>query len=202
MAAKQDCHRSRRARPRRKSQRLRRPPQRGNPCPRPANRDTTQDAGAIAEPCACRALALERIAGAADQLPLPRPAQGGRRASAPLGAPSTRGRLGSAPRRQAVTARLSKPARAFMTAFGESCRRRGHAGASVTDPLQTPVWQRSIRPTPRASRCWFCIRPIRLRAHAEARARHLLFGRASRGWYDPGRSESRGRTSDRQSRSG
>jgi hypothetical protein len=47
----------------------------GNPCPRPANRDTTH-AGAIAER-ACRALAPERISGAADQLPLLRPAQGG-----------------------------------------------------------------------------------------------------------------------------
>jgi hypothetical protein len=44
----------------------------------------------------------------------------------PVGAPSTRGRPGSARRRQAVGARLSKPARAFMTAIGESCRRRGH----------------------------------------------------------------------------
>jgi hypothetical protein len=37
--------------------------------------EITQAAGAIAEPGACRALAPERIAGAADQLPLPRPAQ-------------------------------------------------------------------------------------------------------------------------------
>jgi hypothetical protein len=49
----------------------------GNPCPRPANRDTTRDAGAIAEPRARRALAPECIASAADQLPLLRPAQGG-----------------------------------------------------------------------------------------------------------------------------
>jgi hypothetical protein len=47
-------------------------------CPHPANRDTTQDAGAIARPGACRPLAAKRIAGAADQLPLLRPAQGAR----------------------------------------------------------------------------------------------------------------------------
>jgi hypothetical protein len=52
----------------------------------------------------------------------------------PVGAPSTRGRLGSARRRQAVSARLLKPARAFMTAIGESCRRRGHDLSAVYDP--------------------------------------------------------------------
>jgi hypothetical protein len=53
----------------------------------------SQDAGAIPEPRACRALAPERIAGAADQLPLPRPAQGGgddKRSDLPSRFPSVR----------------------------------------------------------------------------------------------------------------
>ena len=54
----------------------------------------------------------------------------------PVGAPSTRGPLGSARRRKAVGARLSKPARAFMTAFGESYRRRGHHLPAVYDPTR------------------------------------------------------------------
>jgi hypothetical protein len=106
-------------------------PSEGNSCPRPANRDTTQDAGAIAEPRACRALAPECIAGAADQLPLLRPAQGGGVISlARVPRKSKTAARASAPRRRAVNA--GKPARAFMTAIGESCRRRGHAGASAT----------------------------------------------------------------------
>jgi hypothetical protein len=56
----------------------------------------------------------------------------------PVGAPSTRGALGSTGRRQAVGARLSKPARAFTTAIGESCRRRGHHLPAVYDPYLLP----------------------------------------------------------------
>jgi hypothetical protein len=46
--------------------------------------------------------------------------------------------------RQAAGARLSKPARAFMTAFGESCRRLGHHLPAVYDPSPPPPVHRSI----------------------------------------------------------
>jgi hypothetical protein len=94
-------------------------------------------------------------------------------------------RRASAPRRRAVNAgaplgaRLSKPARAFMTAIGESCRLRGHHLPAVYDPK--PPRHRSAMPTfrnpawPRAGRR--CPLRRRLRAGSRRRQNH----RASHG---------------------